>query len=84
MVAVSSDAIVIGRSFVDVGTVLGDNGGRHREGRGGGQAGAGVLVLLSYKVNTLKGKKRGLWTEGSSKCGMDAGRSKKNSLNSPG
>ena len=56
MVAVPSDAVIIGRPLVQVGAVLGDNGGIAGEGEGGEmgqhrlvarQAGrAGALALL--------------------------------------
>ena len=35
VVAVPSDAVIIGRPLVHVGAVLGDNGGTAREGDGG-------------------------------------------------
>ena len=64
MVAVPSDAVIIGRPLVQVGAVLGDNGGIAGEGEGGEmgrhrlvaggqgtrQAGrAGALALLGLK-----------------------------------
>jgi len=88
VVAVPSDAVIIGRPLVQVGAVLGDNGGITGEGEGGemgrhrlvaggqgtGQAGrAGALALLALKVDALESKQGEVWTEGG-KCGIDAER----------
>ena len=89
VVAVPSDAVIIGRPLVHVGAVLGDSGGIAGEGEGGEmrrhelvaqgwgaeQAGwAGALALPTLEVDALENEQGGFWTEGG-KCGIDAERS---------